>query len=491
MKFRTIIGFVLAILLGIAVPTLAGQAPFTASTRNIPISSRDRVYTADQFSNTVSVHNPQTNQLLGIIRLGETLPDNLSPLYKGQLLVHGMGFSPDYRTLDAVSIGSNSVAFIDTQTNQVKRITYVGRSPHEAFFTPDGKEVWVTVRGEDYVSVLDGQTYEEKLQIPVGNGPGMTIFRPDGKYGFVCSSFTPETKVIEVATHQVVATVPQASPFCPNIAATPDGKQVWFTLKDIGKTQVFSAEPPFNIISTLDTGAITNHVNFARNQNGQFAYITIGGENVVKVYTTTNNPTLVTTIPVGDLPHGLWASGDGTRIYIALENGTGLTAIDTVTNQVISTTPGGQSSQALVYVPNAVPQGDGLANLEPLGDAGLAAHVVLGAPGASPEQAVTTVSINNQGLIDMVEAAVTGLQPKQSYQLVLVEHATSPYGEIQPLETFQTNPAGAAVVTTIGPIKRIVADSSETQRRYLAIVPVEDGNQGMPVQVQLGLEPTS
>jgi YVTN family beta-propeller protein len=200
MKLRVIIGFVLTLLFGIAFPLLAGQVPFDASAQDIPISSRDRVYAAGQTSNTVSVHDPQTNKLLGVIRLGETVPENLSPLYKGQLLVHGMGFSPDYRTLVVVSVGSNSVAFIDTQTNQVKHITYVGRSPHEAFFTPDGKEVWVTVRGEDYVSVLDGQTYKEKLQIPVGNGPGMTIFRPDGKYGFVCSSFTPQTNVIEVVT---------------------------------------------------------------------------------------------------------------------------------------------------------------------------------------------------------------------------------------------------------------------------------------------------
>lgn len=483
MKFRVIIGCILTVLLGIAVPALAGQAPFTASAQDIPISDRDRVYAAGQTSNTVSVHNPQTNQLLGVIRLGDTVPGNLSPLYRGQLLVHGMGFSPDYRTLAVVSVGSNSIAFIDTQTNQVKHITYVGRSPHEAFFTPNGKEVWVTVRGEDYVSVLDGQTYAEKLQIPVGNGPGMTIFRPDGKYGFVCSSFTPATKVIEVKTHQIVATVPQASPFCPNVAATPDGKQVWFTLKDTGKTQVFSAAPPFNVITTLDTGPITNHVNFVRNRKGQFAYITIGGENVVKVYTTTQTPTLVATIPVGDLPHGLWSSGDGTRIYVALENGTGVTAIDTLTNQVIATMPGGQSAQALVYVPRAVPAGDGLANLQPLGASGLASHLVLGKPGASVEQASTTVSINNQGLIDLLEAAVTGLQPKQWYELVLLEHPTSPYGAIQPLEKFQTNPAGAMVVTTLGPIKQIVTGTTENQRRYLAIVPVSDRN--VPVQVQL------
>ena len=213
----------------------AGQAPAAASDPDIPISHQDRVYSAEQYSNTVSVTDPVDNKLVGTIRLGDPLPANLSPLYKGQLLVHGMGFSPDHRTIAVVAIGSNAVNFIDTATNSVKHITYVGRSPHEAFYTMDGKEVWVVVRGENYVSVLDGTTYEEKTRITVPNGPGMTIFSPDGKYGYVCSSFTPETEVITVADHRIVGKVSQASPFCPNIAATPDSKQVWFTLKDTGR----------------------------------------------------------------------------------------------------------------------------------------------------------------------------------------------------------------------------------------------------------------
>ncbi len=409
MKNQIIASTTFAVLLSLTAPAFAGQAPDAASTPDVPISARDRVYAADQTSSTVSVYNSQLNKLLGVIRLGKTAPENLSPLYTGQLLVHGMGFSPDRRTLAVVSVGSNSVAFIDPLTNKVKHVTYVGRSPHEAFFTPNGREVWVTVRGENYVSVLDGQTYEEKQRLTVGNGPGMTIFRPDGKYGFVCSSFIPETKVIEASTHRVVATVKQTSPFCQNIAATPDGKQVWLTLKDTGKTQVFSAEAPFNVISTLDTGPITNHVNIVRNRQGQFAYVTVGGENVVKVFTTTDTPKLVAIIPTGELPHGLWPSGDGTRIYVALENGTGVTAIDTLTNKVMVTIPGGQSAQALTYIPNAVPQGDGMANLEPLGNSGLAAHLVLGPPGSSAKQPTTTVTVNNQGLIDLLEAAVTGL----------------------------------------------------------------------------------
>lgn len=216
----------------------AGQAPAAASDPDVPISHQDRVYSAEQYSNTVSVTDPVDNKLLGAIHLGDPLPANLSPLYRGQLLVHGMGFSPDHRTIAVVAIGSNAVNFIDTATNSVKHVTYVGRSPHEAFFTMDGTEVWVVVRGENYVSVLDGTTYKEKTRITVPNGPGMTIFSPDGRYGYVCSSFTPETEVITVSDHKIVGKVPQASPFCPNIAATPDSKQVWFTLKDTGKTRV-------------------------------------------------------------------------------------------------------------------------------------------------------------------------------------------------------------------------------------------------------------
>ncbi len=49
----------------------------------------------------------------------------------------------------------------------------------------------------------------------------MTIFSPDGKYGYVCSSFSPETAVIDTASKQIVGRVKQESPFCPDIAATP------------------------------------------------------------------------------------------------------------------------------------------------------------------------------------------------------------------------------------------------------------------------------
>jgi YVTN family beta-propeller protein len=475
--------FLAGTMLAISAGAQAGQAPGAASAADIPIGHHDRVYAAEQFSNTVSVTDPADNKLLGVIRLGDPQPANFSPLYRGQLLVHGMGYSPDHKTLAVVSIGSNSVTFIDTATNTVKHVMYVGRSPHEAFFTPDGREVWVTVRGENYICVLDAKNFTERTRIITPNGPGMQIFSPDGKYGYICSSFNPETDVVSVADHKIVAKVKQESPFCPNIAATPDGRQVWFTLKDTGKTQVFDAKPPFNIVKTLDTGPITNHVNFARTAQGTFAYVTIGGTNEVKVFRT-DDFSQVATIPVGKLPHGVWPSGDGTRIYVGLENDDALVAIDTSTNKVIATIPIGQAPQAIAYVPNAAPDPRNRQNLESLGVAGEVAHLTLAPKGRPADsKAPTSVSLFDQGLIQVLQASVTGLEPKQKYVLALADQSDGS-GTLQPLAAFMTNPAGSAIVNTTGPIRQIVQNAVTSARRYLVIARGDATNPGEAVQVE-------
>jgi YVTN family beta-propeller protein len=417
----------------------------------------DRVYTADQTSNTVSVIDPATNTFLGTIPLGADVPMALSPLYHGELLVHGLGFSPDHKTLDVISIGSNSVTLIDTQTNKVKGKVYVGRAPHEGFFRPDGKELWVVVRGEDYVSVIDPVQQKEIRRIKTANGPGMVLFRPDGKYAFVPSSFTPEMDVIDTNTHKVVARVPQVSPFSPNLAV--DQNEVWFTLKDTGKTQVVSAKPPFRTLTTLETGPITNHVTFIDNAAGHFAYVSVGGDNKVLVYTRDVGAAakLVATIDTGDLPHGIWGSGDGSRVYVGLENGDAVQAIDTATNKIIATIPVGQLPQALVYVPNATPSDQGTANLKPLGSATEALHVELAPPVTGSSRASASVSINSLGLIDSLQIAATGLEPGKKYRLMLVGGPTP-----ETLTAFTANVGGIAIAQTLGPLKQVVGPSQTT-----------------------------
>jgi YVTN family beta-propeller protein len=308
----------------------------------------------------------------------------------------------------------------------------------------------------------------------------MTMFGPDGRYAFVCSSFTPELLVIDATTHEIATRVPQASPFCPDIAVSPENDEVWMTLKDVGKVQVFSAKPPFEQRALLETGPITNHVNLVNNRNGKFAYVTIGGLNEVKVFRRGATPQLVATIHVGGLPHGVWPSGDGSRVYVALENGNAAAVIDTLTNHIIADVPIGQTTQALVYVPNAVTTGTGSENLVPLGEAGNSASLNLEGVGSTLRRAQGWAAVNSLGLLDLVQIAAAGLTPKTQYRVFLSDTNRAPFKNLQPLAVLKTNSDGAGIVQAIGPLKTLVAPdgaAADVRRRFLIVSELDDASQ--------------
>jgi hypothetical protein len=170
-----------------------------------------------------------------------------------------------------------------------------------------------------------------------------------------------------------------------------------------------------------------------------------------------------------------------------------MAAIDTVTNKVIATSPVGQAPQAITYVPNAVPEGDGTENLQQLGVAGQTAHLSLGAVQktvgsagsvAGEDNAPTSVSLFDQGLIQVLQASVTGLEPKQPYILALT-HERNGEGPLEPLAAFMTNPAGSAIVNATGAIRQVVRGEDRIQRRYLVIAQGHADKPGAVVQVQL------
>src|SRR4029450_11668526 len=235
----------------------------------------------------------------------------------------------------------------------------------------------------------------------------------------------------------------------------------------------------------LHTGPIPNHVNFATNRNGKFAYVTIGGANEVKAFRRGPIPELVATIPVGELPHGIWPSGDGSRVYVALENGQRCAAIDALTNRVIAEIPIGQTTQALVYVPNTAPSGSSTENLVPLGAAGNTARLHLEPGGPAIPDAQASVAVNSLGLLDLVQIAAKGLAPKESYQVYLAESNESPFGKLEPLAVLKTNPDGAGIVQTIGPLKTLDPSSpkSSAPQRFLIVTDAKDPSKVMLRQV--------
>src|SRR5262249_10499984 len=139
--------------------------------------------------------------------------------------------------------------------------------------------------------------------------------------------------------------------------------------------------------------------------------------------------------------------------------------------------------QAVVYVPDAAHDGDGRQALQPLGLAGETAHLTLAPPGDTSGAAPTSISLYDQGLIQVLQAAATGPQPKSPDRLSLAGAADGS-GPLEPLATFTTNPAGAAIVNATGPIRQIVQSGGPSQRRYLVIAAGTPREGNTLVQVQ-------
>jgi hypothetical protein len=128
-------------------------------------------------------------------------------------------------------------------------------------------------------------------------------------------------------------------------------------------------------------------------------------------------------------------------------------------------------------VPGAVPSGQGLDNLVPLAKAQGKAQVVLEGQGQSQ------VSLFDQGQVQILQAAVAGLAPKQTFTLGLAARQDGT-GTIEPLAKFMTNPAGAAIVNAVGPIRQIVKDAAPAERRFLVIRSGAPDEAGAVVQRQ-------
>jgi len=411
------------------------QAPALPGAQSI--SSHDRVYTADQTSNTVSVIDPSTNRVLGTIPLGsQRLDATLGPQYLQAVDVHGLGFSPDGQYLDVISVTTNTVTVIRTADNSIVSQTYVGRSSHEGFFTPDGTQVWVADRALSQVDIVDALHGGVIGHIDTAAGPSKVLFSPDGKTAYVNHIRSATIDIIDVPTRQVMAHISGlADSFSSDMGLSPDGAQLWVAHKMAGKVSVIDTATR-TVTSVLDTGPATNHPNFVTTAQGAYVYLTVGGLNETKIYQRhgTSTPTVVGAVKSsGTEPHGIWPSPDNTRIYVVNEHSDTVDVIDTATRTVIDTLHVGQEGQALVYVANAVPSGPGTQGLTRQG----LDQQVSNADAQVQGRGKVLLTVRAVNGLDMVELDATHLQPATRYT-AYGQHSN----EQIPLLTFTTDPKG-------------------------------------------------
>jgi YVTN family beta-propeller protein len=314
-----------------ALALTAGRELAQAQPAAGTVEPQDRVFIANEDSNTISVLDPRTNTVDTTINLTSFDEDArppfrlvtgglaashaamvLKPLYHGAIGIHGVAPSPDNRVLATAGRGSSNVYLVDAAarrvigntpnpqagpTTNLERLTsgiLVGREPHEPTFTRNGRELWVALRGEDRLAVLDvegalrSSPGAVRGYVPTINGPAQVLFAADGGLGFVASQKVPRVDVISVnpdpqgrsrPSHVTTLDISAEDPsgFTSFLKASPDGAELWLSHKLADRVSARSTRSPHAVLDTVALGLMArpNGLEFVENAKGKVVYVSL------------------------------------------------------------------------------------------------------------------------------------------------------------------------------------------------------------------------
>ena len=173
----------------------------------------------------------------------------------------GLAFSPDGSTLYVSDSTNVNVAVIDTATDTlVQTIDLPGGIPAALAVSPDGGSLIVTNTANfnaNCISVIDTSTNTVSKVIYVGNGAGGVAFNPNPglPYAYVTNSNDSTVSVIDTQTMTVIGTFATGAggDDTLGIAVSPDGLNVYLANYDGGGDD-YGTVPVFQVATPVAKG---------------------------------------------------------------------------------------------------------------------------------------------------------------------------------------------------------------------------------------------
>lgn len=323
MRRRLPRGFMLApLVVWVGVAGCAKEAP----TR--PAAAESRVYVANESSNSVTVIDANTFEVLATIDARNHA-------------THDLALSRDGRVLLATNLASGRLSVIDTTTMETVASVYTGARAHVVAFTNDERHAWVANIAEDNVSIVDIGSRRILGTIPTGKGPTGLVFSRDGRFAYVSNQGDKAVAVVDTATHVVLKRIPVGTN--PHfLILGPDGR-IWGC--NTGSNDIYVIDPTTqDVVASFQVGPAPQQIAFGyKGLLGPLAYVTVAGFNKVLVLDgDAARLRLIEEIDVGDGPNGIWANPQGTRLFVVHERSNDLRVIDAGTSRVIATVRVGQ-----------------------------------------------------------------------------------------------------------------------------------------------------
>lgn len=296
-----------------------------------------RVYVPNTNSDTVSVIDPSTYQVIETIRVGRQ-PQHVVPSW-------------DLKTLWVNNDKGNSLTPIDPQTGKAGKPVAV-HDPYNLYFTPNGRYAIVMASLDRQLVFRDAHTMKVAKAVPVNcYGVNHADFSLDGRYFIVSCEFSGE--LLKVDTEQMKVIDQQKLPFHgampQDVKISPDGKK--FYIADMVADGLWVVDgQSFGKPSLLPTGKGAHGLYISRDSREM--YISNRGEGTISVFGFKQNRlTKKWHLPGGGSPDMGGVSTDGKVLWLSGRYNSQVYAIDTRTGRQIARINVGSGPHGLAVYP--------------------------------------------------------------------------------------------------------------------------------------------
>jgi YVTN family beta-propeller protein len=285
--------------------------------------STNKIYVANDFSNTVSIIDGSTDKVDATINVG------ISP--------YGIGVNPLNNRIYVSNRDSGTVSVIDGSTNNQIANVSTGKRPLSVAVNPSTSLIYVTNIDSNTVSIIDGITNNLKSTIKVGNVPYGVAVNPVTNKTYVTNIVDNTISVIEDTNKNVVRTIKVTGGIAPTgIAINTSTNRMYVT--DYLSGSLF-------IIDTL-TDKLVNSIKVGNNPVGvevnpvtNKTYVTNIGDNTVSVIDSKKNQ-ILSTMAVNPILKPYFKDNDPLKnipVRVGFPSVTSFVSIDSATNMIYVT----------------------------------------------------------------------------------------------------------------------------------------------------------
>jgi YVTN family beta-propeller protein len=242
----------------------------------------------------------------------------------------GIDINPITNKLYVANQFSNTISVIDIEKSKVEKNIDVGNSPYDVDVNPFSNRIYASNRDSDTISVIDGFTNKELAKIRVGDSPlGIGINLGRG-WVYVANIDSNTITVIDAIDNHIRTSLKYASlPY--DIVINPITNKVY--VSDLGKDSILVLDGSNNtLISTIPVGSKPSVL--AINTQTNTIYVSNFSNDTVSVINGTSNK-IETNVKVGHNPVGIAVNPRTNKIYVNNLADNTISVINGTTNKVI------------------------------------------------------------------------------------------------------------------------------------------------------------